>query len=151
VSISDLSEFFIRSNVVSENNIGVLFELSVYCKMNSTGEESELCCGWAHLPFKDPVTKQQVANKSYDLVLNGGSIFDKKKPLDPSGKSGSGGAWNDLIAKMFKESKLKLNVKEPSNLFFEILGCLPEPLVVSSLTAPFIKYYREEIGELNLV
>ncbi len=147
VSVSDLSEFFVRSNLVSENNLGVLFELSVYCRSTGTGEESELCCGWTHLPFRDPVTKQQVANKSYDLVLSGGSIFEKKRPLDPKGGAAGGSAWNDLIGKMFKESKLKVNVKEPSSLFFDTLNCLPEPLVVSSVVAPFVKYYREEIGE----
>ena len=97
------------------------------------------------MPFTDPATKQHIANKSYEIILNGGSFFEKKVPLDPKTRRNSGG-FNDLINKMFKESKIKLNVKEPSNHFFETLNCLPEPLVASTITAPFIKYYREELG-----
>ncbi len=90
VSVSDLSEFFVRSNLVSENNLGVLFELSVYCRSTGTGEESELCCGWTHLPFRDPVTKQQVANKSYDLVLSGGVDFREEAAVGSEGRRGWG-------------------------------------------------------------
>lgn len=33
VQIIDFSEFFLRSNLVPENpNLGLLFELSIYCK-----------------------------------------------------------------------------------------------------------------------
>ena len=150
VSISDYSEFFIRSNLMNDNlNLSVLFELSIYCRINSTNEESDLCCGWSSLPLIDPATKQHLVNKSYDLILNGGSLFDSKIPLDPKTRRNSGSNFNDLISKMFKESKIKLNIKEPANVFLDTLNCLPEPIIGSTVTAPFIKYYREELGKFT--
>jgi hypothetical protein len=35
------------------------------------------------LPFKEPTTNNQITNKNYDLILNGGSIFDRNIALDP--------------------------------------------------------------------
>lgn len=40
-------------------------------------------CGWAHIPFIES-SRFQITNKSYDLILNGGSVFDKNVPLDPN-------------------------------------------------------------------
>ena len=45
--------------------------------------ETELCCGSVFLPFVDPVSQTQIVNKNYDLLLFGGSIYDKNVPLDP--------------------------------------------------------------------
>jgi hypothetical protein len=53
-------------------------------KLKNSDEETELSCGWAHLPFMDTVSNTSLGNKSYDLILNGGSIFDKNVPLDPN-------------------------------------------------------------------
>ena len=84
VSIMDYSECFIRALLgANESQLGILFELSVYCRKKNTNEESELCCGWAHIPFVDHVSNTQIVNKSYDLLINGGSIYDKNVPLDP--------------------------------------------------------------------
>jgi hypothetical protein len=102
----DYSEFFVRINLPNDRaeippNLGILFELSVYCKNNvrifsfcfrvnswensiikATNEESNFCCGWAHIPFHDAVNKQQIVNKSYELPIRGGSISDNiNKPL----------------------------------------------------------------------
>jgi hypothetical protein len=86
VSIVDYSEFFVRcKSMTDKHNLGLLFELSVYCKKKATEEETEVCCGWAHLPFHDPVTKTYITNRSYDLLLNGGSVYDDTNlPLDPT-------------------------------------------------------------------
>lgn len=54
-------------------------------KYKNTDEETELCCGWTHIPFIDGSSRLQLLNRSYDLVLNGGSVHDKTDvPLDPN-------------------------------------------------------------------
>jgi hypothetical protein len=35
------------------------------------------------MPFVDQVSQTQIVNKNYDLLLYGGSIYDKNIPLDP--------------------------------------------------------------------
>ena len=80
-----------------------------------------MCCGWSFLPLVDRASKSHISNKNYDLVLNGGSIFDKKTSTDSDTVKKAGG-FSDMITKMFKESKLKLTVKEPNNLYFDILN-----------------------------
>ena len=103
--IFDFSEFFVRTRTEENPNLGVLFELSINCKIKvkltlldwikngksklkafyvkNTNEETELCCGWTHLPFVDPTTRTQIVNKNYDSILHGGSIYDRNIALDP--------------------------------------------------------------------
>jgi hypothetical protein len=52
--------------------------------LKNADEESELCCGWAHIPFLDSSSRLALVNKSYDVVLNGGSVYDKNITLDPN-------------------------------------------------------------------
>ena len=55
--------------------------VNFFCNQ-STNEETHVSCGWAHLPFIDE-QKNMIGNKGYDLILNGGGIFDQKgKPLN---------------------------------------------------------------------
>lgn len=77
-----------------------------------------MCCGWAHLPFIDESQNFQLVNKSYDLVLNGGSVYDKSMPLDPN-LPRNNGVINEFITKLFKESKIKFNIREPSSQAME--------------------------------
>jgi hypothetical protein len=123
VSTMDYSELFVRANYSNEKSkLGILFELSMYCREPSTNEETELACGWAHIPFTDPDTGTQIVNKSYDLILSGGSIYEKNIALDPSlARRRNSGPLNEMIVKLFKESKIKFSVKEPAHQFSEIL------------------------------
>lgn len=68
----------------------------------------------------DSQSKLQLLNRGYELVLNGGSVWDKNVPLDPNLNRNTGG-FGELITKIFKESKIKFNVKEASNTFSENL------------------------------
>ncbi|CAF0747243.1 unnamed protein product [Brachionus calyciflorus] len=151
ISLLDFSEFFLLTNTIPEKpNLGLLFELSIYAKKPNTEEETELCCGWAHLPFMDSENNFQLVNKSYDLVLNGGSVYDKNMPLDPNVPRNTG-PINDIITKLFKESKIKFTFRDPTSQVIETLNVLPSPLICSSLTATFIKYYYEELAANFLV
>lgn len=86
VLLTDYSEFFFRTKAIPDKpNMGLLFELSVYARPKDSDEVVESGYGWCHLPFQDPSNKALIANKTYTLNLNGGSIFnDKNMPLDPS-------------------------------------------------------------------
>lgn len=122
VSILDFSEFFVRYNLAADKadipaNLGILFELSIYCKINvghffkilferlvlissfkkkSTNEECDICCGWSHLPFFDHTNKQQIVNKSYDLPIRGGPIIGNiNKPILTN--SSIYKQWNELF------------------------------------------------------
>ncbi len=147
---SDLAELFVRADLEpgAGTGLALLFELAVQCRARATGEQSELCCGWAQLPLVDASAgRQPLACRSYDLALGGGSVFGRHVPLEGAAKHA--GAFGELIGRVFGEAKLKVSVREPSSALCETLNCLPEPLIASTVIAPFIKYYREAIGKIQ--
>lgn len=75
------------------------------------------------MPFTDEDKNFQLVNKSYDLVLNGGSVYDKDMPLDPNVPRNNG-AFNEFITKLFKESKIKFNIREPTSQAIETIRYL---------------------------
>uniref|UniRef100_G1MV04 Nephrocystin-1 n=1 Tax=Meleagris gallopavo TaxID=9103 RepID=G1MV04_MELGA len=73
---------FVRSNSLS-SDIGLLFELGITYIRNSTGERQELSCGWA---FQKLFTSDgmPVPSKMYELLLNGGTPYERGVEVDPS-------------------------------------------------------------------
>ncbi|XP_067388906.1 nephrocystin-1 isoform X5 [Emydura macquarii macquarii] len=73
---------FVRSNS-SSPDIGILFELGITYIRNSTGERGELSCGWAFLKLFDS-SGIPVSSKTYELLLNGGTPYERGIEVDPS-------------------------------------------------------------------
>lgn len=151
VSIMDYSEFCVRVNLSNDradipHNLGILFELSLYCKNNTSNEEKNICIGWAHIAFHDSINRQQIVNKSYELPIRDGPIIGNlNKQLSTTSKNLA--SMSDVVNKVFKGAKIKFNVKEPNNYLFDTLNALPEPFIGSTIVAPFIKFYRDQLGE----
>ena len=73
-----------------------------------------------HIPFQSE-ENIVIVNKSYDLLLNGGTIFDDAGvPVNPAVTRKSNLIGN-LLEKIFKESKIKFTVDQPYTQFDETL------------------------------
>ncbi|XP_028580774.2 nephrocystin-1 isoform X2 [Podarcis muralis] len=103
---------FIRSNSPSPD-IGILFELGITYIRNSTGERGELSCGWAFLKLFDS-SGLPVSSKTYELLLNGGTPYEKGVEVDPSIlRRASGSVFHNMIT-LRKQPQLLVKLRSLS-------------------------------------
>nr|XP_008120843.1 PREDICTED: nephrocystin-1 [Anolis carolinensis] len=139
---------FIRSNS-SSLDIGILFELGITYIRNSTGEKGELSCGWAFLKLFDS-NGLPVSFKTYELLLNGGTPYEKGVEVDPSiSRRASSSVFHQMIA-LRKQPQLLVKLRSLSTRFKDILNMLPEVLIGSMCNTHLILFYRQILGDVLL-
>ncbi|XP_042301666.1 nephrocystin-1 isoform X2 [Sceloporus undulatus] len=139
---------FIRSNSLSPD-IGILFELGITYIRNSTGEKGELSCGWAFLKLFDS-SGLPVSSKTYELLLNGGTPYEKGVEVDPAvSRRASGSVFQHMIA-LRKQPQLLVKLRSLSTQSKDILNLLPEVLIGSMCYIHLILFYRQILGDALL-
>ncbi|KAH0622815.1 hypothetical protein JD844_025512 [Phrynosoma platyrhinos] len=139
---------FIRSNSPSPD-IGILFELGITYIRNSTGEKGELSCGWAFLKLFDS-SGLPVSSKTYELLLNGGTPYEKGVDVDPAiSRRASGSVFQHMIA-LRKQPQLLVKLRSLSTQSKDILNLLPEVLIGSMCYIHLVVFYRQILGDVLL-
>ncbi|WAR19661.1 NPHP1-like protein [Mya arenaria] len=137
------AEMFIRTNNVSQN-LGILFELCASYVRSNTKETGEFSCGWAMLPLEDQTSGLPIQNKSYELVVNGGTPYEKGVEVDPSiSRRASSNALMSLISGN-KQPRLMVKLTLPKRDQKELLDTLPETLVGNMSLLQMYSYYRQD-------
>ncbi|XP_067388901.1 nephrocystin-1 isoform X1 [Emydura macquarii macquarii] len=139
---------FVRSNS-SSPDIGILFELGITYIRNSTGERGELSCGWAFLKLFDS-SGIPVSSKTYELLLNGGTPYERGIEVDPSiSRRASGGVFLQMIT-LKKQPQLLVKLRSLSTRLKGILNLLPETLIGSMCYMHLLIFYRQILSDVLL-
>ncbi|XP_064301623.1 nephrocystin-1 isoform X1 [Phalacrocorax carbo] len=139
---------FVRSNSLS-SDIGVLFELGITYIRNSTGERGELSCGWAFLKLFTS-DGMPVPSKMYELLLNGGTPYERGVEVDPSiSRRAGSGVFHQFIA-LKKQPVLTVKLRSLSTQSKDILNLLPETLIGSMCCIHLLIFYRQILGDALL-
>ncbi|NXN51758.1 NPHP1 protein, partial [Rynchops niger] len=139
---------FVRSNSLY-SDIGILFELGITYIRNSTGERGELSCGWAFLKLFTS-DGMPVPSKMYELLLNGGTPYERGIEVDPliSRRAGSG-VFHQFIT-LKKQPVLVVKLRSLSAPSKDILNLLPETLIGSMCCIHLLIFYRQILGDALL-
>ncbi|XP_075353153.1 nephrocystin-1 isoform X2 [Mycteria americana] len=138
---------FVRSNSLS-SDIGILFELGITYIRNSTGERGELSCGWAFLKLFTS-NGMPVPSKMYELLLNGGTPYERGVEVDPSISRRGSGVFHQFIT-LKKQPVLIVKLRSLSVQSKDILNLLPETLIGSMCYIHLLIFYRQILGDALL-
>ncbi|KFQ83406.1 Nephrocystin-1, partial [Phoenicopterus ruber ruber] len=139
---------FVRSNSLS-SDIGILFELGITYIRNSTGERGELSCGWAFLKLFTS-NGMPVPSKMYELLLNGGTPYERGVEVDPSiSRRAGSGVFHQFIT-LKKQPVLVVKLRSLSAQSKDILNLLPETLIGSMCYIHLLIFYRQLLGDALL-
>ncbi|XP_010177816.1 PREDICTED: nephrocystin-1, partial [Mesitornis unicolor] len=138
---------FVRSSSLS-SDIGLLFEIGITYMRNSTGERGELSCGWAFLKLFTS-NGMPVPSKMYELLLNGGTPYERGVEVDPSLSRRGGGVFHQFIT-LRKQPVLVVKLRSLSVQSKDILNLLPETLIGSMCYIHLLIFYRQILGDALL-
>ncbi|KAM6367180.1 nephrocystin-1 isoform 3-T3 [Alca torda] len=139
---------FVRSNSLY-SDIGILFELGITYIRNSTGERGELSCGWAFLKLFTS-DGMPVPSKMYELLLNGGTPYERGIEVDPSiSRRAGSGVFHQFIT-LKKQPVLVVKLRSLSAQSKDILNLLPETLIGSMCCIHLLIFYRQILGDALL-
>ncbi|KAM6405341.1 nephrocystin-1 isoform 4-T4 [Pluvialis apricaria] len=139
---------FVRSNSLY-SDIGILFELGITYIRNSTGERGELSCGWAFLKLFTS-DGMPVPCKMYELLLSGGTPYERGVEVDPSiSRRAGGGVFHQFIT-LKKQPVLVVKLRSLSAQSKDILNLLPETLIGSMCYIHLLIFYRQILGDALL-
>nr|XP_006116306.1 nephrocystin-1 [Pelodiscus sinensis] len=139
---------FVRSNS-SSPDVGILFELGITYIRNSTSERGELSCGWAFLKLFD-ASGIPISSKAYELVLNGGTPYERGIEVDPSiSRRASSGVFLQMLT-LKKQPQLLVKVRSLSTQSRGTLNLLPETLIGSMCCIHLLIFYRQILSDVLL-
>ncbi|KAM6086487.1 nephrocystin-1 isoform 2-T2 [Theristicus caerulescens] len=138
---------FVRSNSLS-SDIGILFELGITYIRNSTGERGELSCGWAFLKLFTS-NGMPVPSKMHELLLNGGTPYERGVEVDPSISRRGSGVFHQFLT-LKKQPVLIVKLRSLSAQSKDILNLLPETLIGSMCYIHLLIFYRQILGDALL-
>ncbi|XP_036780019.2 nephrocystin-1 isoform X2 [Manis pentadactyla] len=139
---------FIRSNS-SSPDLGILFELGISYIRNSTGERGELSCGWVFLKLFD-ASGIPIPAKTYELLLNGGTPYEKGVEVDPAVSRRAHGSVFQQIMIMRRQPQLLVKLRSLNRGSRNILSLLPETLIGSMSCIHLLIFYRQILGDVLL-
>ncbi|XP_038816743.1 nephrocystin-1 [Salvelinus namaycush] len=141
---------FLRCNSDAPE-LGILFELGVTYIRNSTGERGDLSCGWAFLKLFD-TNGAPVPHRTYELLVHGGTPYEKDIEVDPSltrGATGTGMFQQMMLSR--KLPKLFLKLKSPNVRTRSQLSALPDTLVGSLSSIHLLVLHRQLLADILLM
>ncbi|EPQ09072.1 Nephrocystin-1 [Myotis brandtii] len=139
---------FIRSNSASPD-LGILFELGISYIRNSTGERGELSCGWVFLKLFD-ANGIPIPAKTYELLLNGGTPYEKGVEVDPSVSRRAQGSVFHQMMMMRRQPQLLVKLRSLNRRSRDLLSLLPETLIGSMSYIHLLIFYRQILGDVLL-
>nr|KAF6301386.1 nephrocystin 1 [Pipistrellus kuhlii] len=139
---------FIRSNSASPD-LGILFELGISYIRNSTGERGELSCGWVFLKLFD-ASGIPIPAKTYELLLNGGTPYEKGVEVDPSVSRRAQGSVFHQMMMMRRQPQLLVKLRSLNRRSRDLLSLLPETLIGSMSYIHLLIFYRQILGDVLL-
>ncbi|XP_055672408.1 nephrocystin-1 isoform X2 [Falco peregrinus] len=138
---------FVRSSSLS-SDIGILFELGITYLRHSTGERGELSCGWAFLKLFTS-DGMPVPSKMHELLLNGGTPYERGIEVDPSISRRGSGVFHQFMA-LRKQPVLLVKLRSLSVQSKAVLNLLPETLLGSMCYIHLLIFYRQMLGDALL-
>ncbi|KAM6280336.1 nephrocystin-1 isoform 2-T2 [Porphyrio hochstetteri] len=138
---------FIRSDSLA-SDLGILLELGITYIRNSTGERGELSCGWAFLKLFTS-DGMPVPSKMYELLLNGGTPYERGVEVDPSISRRGSGVFHQFLT-LKKQPVLLVKLRSLSVQSKDILNLLPETLIGSMCYIHLLIFYRQILGDALL-
>uniref|UniRef100_A0A8C8FRG5 SH3 domain-containing protein n=1 Tax=Oncorhynchus tshawytscha TaxID=74940 RepID=A0A8C8FRG5_ONCTS len=139
---------FLRCNSDAPE-LGILFELGVTYIRNSTGERGDLSCGWAFLKLFD-TNGAPVPHRTYELLVHGGTPYEKDVEVDPSLTRGGTGMFQQMMLSR-KLPKLFLKLKSPNVRTRSQLSALPDTLVGSLSSIHLLVLHRQLLADILLM
>ncbi|XP_009075876.1 PREDICTED: nephrocystin-1, partial [Acanthisitta chloris] len=139
---------FVRSNSLLPD-IGILFELGITYVRSLTGERGELSCGWGFLKLFTS-NGMPVPSKMYELLLSGGTPYERGVEVDPSISRRAGSGVFHQFMTFRKQPVLLVKLRSPSVQSKDILNFLPETLVGSVCHIHLLMFYRQILGDALL-
>ncbi|XP_071438364.1 nephrocystin-1 isoform X1 [Pithys albifrons albifrons] len=139
---------FVRSSSLS-SDIGILFELGITYWCSSTGVRGELSCGWAFLKLFTP-NGIPVPSKMYELVLSGGTPYERGVEVDPSISRRAGGGVFQQFLTLRKQPVLLVKLRAPSVQCRDVLNFLPETFLGSMSCIHLLALYWQILGDALL-
>ncbi|XP_068693356.1 nephrocystin-1-like isoform X2 [Montipora foliosa] len=137
------SECLARINS-NDDSLVILFELNMLYKRTSTGEKSEVACGWCVLKLFEE-NGSPVPNKTYEIPLNGGTPFDTGVDLDPSVSLKMSTSRFQQVVRTNRQPRL--TVKMISYQRREMYDMLPDTLLTCHVYTQFISLFRQLLTE----
>ncbi|KAL9986146.1 hypothetical protein ACROYT_G000238 [Oculina patagonica] len=138
------SECLARINS-NDDSLVILFELNMLYRRASTGEKSEVACGWCSMRLFEE-NGAPVPNKTYEFQLNGGTPFDTGVDLDPSVSLKASTSRFQQVVRSNRQPRL--TVKLISVQKRDIYDMLPDTLLTCHMYAQFISLYRQLLTEV---
>ncbi|XP_061767277.1 nephrocystin-1 isoform X2 [Nerophis ophidion] len=140
---------FLRCN--SDNSdLGLLFELGVTFIRNSTGERGDLSCGWAFLKLRD-AAGNPIPNRTYELLVNGGTPYEKDVRVEGSLAKGSPSSVFQQILQARRQPILIVKFKSPSSHIKRKLNLLPDTLLYCLSCVQLLVMQRQLLADALLV
>ncbi|XP_061821996.1 nephrocystin-1 isoform X2 [Nerophis lumbriciformis] len=140
---------FLRCN--SDNSdLGLLFELGVTFIRNSTGERGDLSCGWAFLKLRD-AAGNPIPNRTYELLVNGGTPYEKDVRVEGSLTKGSPSSVFQQILQARRQPLLIVKFKSPSSHIKRKLNLLPDTLLYCLSCVQLLVRQRQLLADALLV
>ncbi|XP_057300439.1 nephrocystin-1-like isoform X2 [Hydractinia symbiolongicarpus] len=134
-------EFIARINN-DNRKLGLLFELNYTYKRTSTGEVSDICCGWTSVPLFD-ANGNPVGNKNFEVKLSGGTPFEKGIILDPNLDLNTSQSLMQSLIRTNRQPRLQIRSTGYNKLTKEQYDMLPDTLITCQQYARFIGFYRQ--------
>nr|KAF6429993.1 nephrocystin 1 [Molossus molossus] len=115
----------------------------------STGERGELSCGWVFLKLFD-ASGIPIPAKTYELVLSGGTPYEKGVDVDPSASRRAHGSVFHQMMVMRRQPQLLVKLRSLNRRSRDILSLLPETLIGSMCYIHLLMFYRQLLGDVLL-
>jgi len=134
-------DFIARINS-DDRRISLLLELNYTYIRTSTGEQSDMCCGWASLPLYE-ADGTPIGNKNFELKLHGGTPFDKNITLDPTLEQLPPQSLMQSLVRTNRQPRIVVKATSYNRLKKEQFDMLPETIVTCQNYARFIGLFRQ--------
>nr|XP_009915111.1 PREDICTED: nephrocystin-1 isoform X4 [Haliaeetus albicilla] len=115
----------------------------------STGERGELSCGWSFLKLFTS-NGMPVPSKMYELLLNGGTPYERGVEVDPSISRRAGSGVFQQFITLKKQPVLVVKLRSLCAQSKDILNLLPETLIGSMCYIHLLIFYRQILGDALL-
>ncbi|XP_031564160.1 nephrocystin-1-like [Actinia tenebrosa] len=134
----------------TEDTIGILIELSISYVRTSTGERSEVSCGWCLLKLFEE-TGVPASNKNYELLVNGGTPFEENRiGLDDSISVKESANRLQSIIHTNQQPRLVVKLTSYNKATKDLHDALPQTLLTCHQYVQFIAQYRQLTAETLL-
>ncbi|XP_048583565.1 nephrocystin-1 isoform X2 [Nematostella vectensis] len=130
----------------TEDTVALLFELGILYLRTSTGERSEVSCGWCILKLFEE-TGTPIPNKTFELLVHGGTPYDENlTDLDHTLSVQENTNLFQSIVRTNNQPRLFIKLTSSNKASKDVQDNLPATLLTCNQYVPFIAHYRQLVG-----